>query len=80
MKRRENIGNTDYSGRVGIVAGWGRVEERGETSTTLRKIAVPVWSTEECYNSGYGEQKISGNMFCAGYPAGRVDSCQVSRY
>ncbi|KAL1489305.1 hypothetical protein ABEB36_014228 [Hypothenemus hampei] len=66
----------DYAGRMGIVAGWGRTGERGETSQILRKIVVPVWSTEQCHNSGYGEQKISGNMFCAGYTEGLVDSCQ----
>ncbi|XP_066246548.1 trypsin-1-like [Euwallacea similis] len=69
-------GSADYTGRVGIVAGWGRIEERGDTSQILRKIAVPVWSTEQCHNSGYGEQKISGNMFCAGYEEGLIDSCQ----
>ncbi|ERL86503.1 proclotting enzyme-like [Dendroctonus ponderosae] len=66
----------DYTGRVGIVAGWGRINERGDTSQVPRKIAVPVWSREQCYNSGYGEHKISGNMFCAGYQEGRIDACQ----
>ncbi|XP_076266743.1 trypsin-1-like [Rhynchophorus ferrugineus] len=66
----------DYTGRVGIAAGWGRLSEGGDTSDILRKIAVPVWSKQECYNSGYGERKISENMFCAGYAEGRIDACQ----
>ncbi|CAG9769374.1 unnamed protein product [Ceutorhynchus assimilis] len=66
----------DYTGRIGVVAGWGRINERGDTSDVLRKISVPVWSTQQCYNSGYGEHKISGNMFCAGYTEGLVDACQ----
>ncbi|XP_030760915.1 proclotting enzyme-like [Sitophilus oryzae] len=71
-----NADFVDYSGRVGIIAGWGKTEERGDTSDVLRKVAVPVWSKQECYNSGYGERKISENMFCAGYVEGQIDACQ----
>ncbi|KAH1021480.1 hypothetical protein HUJ04_010987 [Dendroctonus ponderosae] len=53
-----------------------KINERGDTSQVPQKIAVPVWSREQCYNSGYGEHKISGNMFCAGYQEGRIDACQ----
>ncbi|XP_060524122.1 trypsin-1-like [Cylas formicarius] len=66
----------DYAGRIGIIAGWGKTKEKGEISTVLRKVAVPVWSRRDCYNSGYGERKISENMFCAGYPEGGIDACQ----
>lgn len=67
----------DYSGQVGIVAGWGKLGENEKSSHVLRKVAVPVWSKKECYESGYGEQKISENMFCAGYFEGKRDACQV---
>ncbi|XP_050309146.1 proclotting enzyme-like [Anthonomus grandis grandis] len=68
--------NNDFTGRLGVVAGWGKTTENGISSDILRKIAVPIWSSEDCHNSGYGEDKISGNMFCAGFLEGLVDSCQ----
>lgn len=67
----------DYSGRIALVAGWGRTAEQSKPSNVLRKVAVPVWSKKECISSGYGERKISENMFCAGYPDGEKDACQV---
>lgn len=60
-----------------MVAGWGKLGEKEKTSRILRKVAVPVWSKEDCYNSGYGQNKISENMFCAGYPEGKRDACMV---
>ncbi|XP_019868246.1 trypsin-1 [Aethina tumida] len=66
----------DYSGRIALVAGWGRTAEQSKPSNVLRKVAVPVWSKKECISSGYGERKISENMFCAGYPDGEKDACQ----
>lgn len=70
-------GVEDYSGKTAVVAGWGKLGEKQNPSRILRKVAVPVWSREECYKSGYGEKKISENMFCAGYPEGKRDACQV---
>lgn len=67
----------DYTGVPAIVAGWGKIGERLETSRILRKVVVPVWSKEDCYASGYGESKLSENMFCAGHPDGERDACQV---
>ncbi|XP_044258935.1 soluble guanylate cyclase 89Db-like [Tribolium madens] len=69
-------GNEDYSGKTAVVAGWGRLGEKEKPSRVLRKVTVPVWSKEDCYKSGYGENKISENMFCAGYPEGEKDACQ----
>ncbi|XP_017776652.1 PREDICTED: transmembrane protease serine 9-like [Nicrophorus vespilloides] len=71
-----NTVNADYSGRLAVVAGWGRLGEREEVSPVLRKVAVPVWKKNDCYNSGYGEKRLSENMFCAGYPDGKLDACQ----
>lgn len=69
----------DYSGKFAVVAGWGRTMERGKPSSVLRKVTVPVWSKQQCVTSGYGEEKLSENMFCAGYPEGSKDACQVSK-
>ncbi|KAK4882898.1 hypothetical protein RN001_006217 [Aquatica leii] len=67
---------TDYSGQWAVVAGWGRTAEKAEVSTILKKIVVPVWSKKDCYNSGYGEDRLSENMFCAGFEEGKIDACQ----
>lgn len=64
---------------MAIVTGWGRVEEKKPTSNTLRKVAVPIMSMEECSKAGYSTSKITDNMMCAGYPQGERDACQVSR-
>lgn len=70
-------GNKNYTGRVAIVAGWGRTEERKPPSSSLRKVAVPIISREECFNSGYAKNRITENMICAGYADGKKDACQV---
>jgi guanylate cyclase len=67
----------DYTGLVAIVAGWGRTEERKPTSSSLRKVAVPIMSREQCLKSGYSTNRITGNMMCAGYAEGKKDACQV---
>nr|XP_022904924.1 trypsin 3A1-like isoform X2 [Onthophagus taurus] len=66
----------DYSGLPGVVAGWGRLGENMDTSRTVKKAIVPIWAQSDCYNSGYGEQKLSENMFCAGYIDGKSDACR----
>ncbi|XP_063244258.1 uncharacterized protein LOC134543278 [Bacillus rossius redtenbacheri] len=66
----------DYSGRVAVVAGWGRVEEKKPTSGMLRKVAVPIMTEEECKAAGYNETRITQNMICAGYSEGKKDACQ----
>ncbi|XP_046998024.1 trypsin-7-like [Schistocerca americana] len=71
------VDNTaDYTDRVAIVTGWGRVEERKPTSATLRKVAVPIMSMEKCRRAGYPSERITDNMICAGYPQGKRDACQ----
>ncbi|KAI4457442.1 tryptase-related [Holotrichia oblita] len=66
----------DYTGVQAVVAGWGKVGEKLDTSRILRKVVVPVWSKEDCYSSQYGKAKLSENMFCAGYTEGQRDACQ----
>lgn len=65
----------DYSGKIGMIAGWGRIEERGNTSPILRQVIVPIWSKEKCYESDYGKRRLTDNMMCAGYPNGGFDAC-----
>nr|CAD7394583.1 unnamed protein product [Timema cristinae] len=66
----------NYTGSVAIVAGWGRVDEKKPTSSTLRKVSVPVMSKTECLKAGYPKSRITENMICAGYSEGKKDACQ----
>ncbi|XP_058056054.1 transmembrane protease serine 9-like [Anopheles bellator] len=66
----------DFTGSLGVVAGWGRIEEKRPPSKTLRAVEVPIWSQDQCLEAGYGSKKISANMMCAGYHDGQKDACQ----
>lgn len=69
-----------YDGSTTVVAGWGRVGEGKPTSPVLRSLVMPVWSDEQCGESGYGRDRITANMMCAGYHDGQKDACQVSDF
>jgi len=48
-------------------------------SDELRKVSLPILSEEECNKAGYAENRITENMFCAGYLLeGARDACFVS--
>ncbi|XP_066976820.1 trypsin-3-like [Macrobrachium rosenbergii] len=64
-----------YAGEFGIVLGWGRQSEGGEHSDVVRKIKVPILSNEECKNTKHIPGDIADTMMCAGYDAGKIDSC-----
>ena len=66
----------NYTGRYGIIAGWGRIEESKPTSSKLRQVSVPIMSMENCRKSGYMGTRITDNMICAGYEKGKKDACQ----
>ncbi|XP_069702854.1 trypsin-7-like [Periplaneta americana] len=66
----------NLTGRMAIVAGWGRTEERKPTSSSLRKVAVPIMSKEECLKAGYAKNRVTDNMICAGFAEGKRDACQ----
>lgn len=74
----------DYTGAIGTVVGWGQTAETKPVSNELRKVNLPILSQEECDQAGYAKNRITENMFCAGYilhPDGAVegrDACFVS--
>ncbi|XP_066977455.1 trypsin-1-like [Macrobrachium rosenbergii] len=65
-----------YIGQFGIVPGWGRQSEDGESSDVVREVRVPIISNEECRNKKYKPHEIKDSMMCAGYDAGKIDACQ----
>lgn len=62
---------------MALIAGWGRTNEKGDTSKVLRSVKLPVWTQSECRAAGYSESRITDNMMCAGFKDGQRDACQV---
>lgn len=63
----------DYTDQLTLVAGWGRLSEKLPTANSLRSVIVPIWPQDECLMAGYGSNRITENMMCAGYPEGQRD-------
>lgn len=69
-----NLGK-DFSGGMGVIAGWGTTSENGDESTVLKKAKVPILSNNRCKATGL--KGITSNMLCAGrVNKGGIDSCQ----
>ncbi|XP_023209480.1 proclotting enzyme-like isoform X2 [Centruroides sculpturatus] len=66
--------NLDYTGLVGIVAGWGTMTYGGVASDVLRQVSLPIWNNSEC--DGKYSQAITRHYLCAGVRQGKEDSCQ----
>ncbi|XP_067000257.2 uncharacterized protein [Anabrus simplex] len=57
------------------IIGWGKRRSSDAFGTDiLHEAQVPIVNTEECRDV-YEDYLITGNMFCAGYKRGRMDSC-----
>lgn len=65
-----------FIGEDSVVAGWGATSEGGSLATRLQDVVVPVWSNKDCKASGYGQNRITDNMLCAGFQEGGKDACQ----
>ena len=61
------------------ISGWGSTgQASGGYSRRLQAATVPILETRRCMESQvYGQDKLTQGMFCAGYLAGGIDSCQV---
>lgn len=46
MEFNLSIEDEDFDGEVGMVAGWGRTEEKGKPSHILREVQVPIMTNE----------------------------------
>ncbi|XP_077014844.1 coagulation factor X [Tamandua tetradactyla] len=60
--------------KTGLVSGFGRTHEKGQTSTTLKMLEVPYVDRNTCKLSS--SFTITQNMFCAGYDLNPEDACQ----
>ncbi len=58
------------------VAGLGRTSEGGSSPAVLQEVDVPLVSDAVCRQSGGNYANVGNVSFCAGIPAGGIDSCQ----
>uniref|UniRef100_A0A8C5M5J7 Peptidase S1 domain-containing protein n=1 Tax=Leptobrachium leishanense TaxID=445787 RepID=A0A8C5M5J7_9ANUR len=59
------------------VTGWGRTTENGQFATTLKQAEVLIINATVCASPSMNSDfKIGPSMICAGYAAGKVDSCE----
>ncbi|XP_068148634.1 venom protease [Drosophila tropicalis] len=66
--------NEDWSGRNGIVTGWGTQKFGGPHSSTLMEVSLPIWKQTDC--KAVMVERIQDSVLCAGQPEGGQDSCQ----
>ncbi|KAK7925895.1 hypothetical protein WMY93_008205 [Mugilogobius chulae] len=60
--------------QASLISGWGRLRYQGVESTKLQKLDVPYIERTVCKESS--SDRITRNMFCAGYASEKKDSCQ----
>lgn len=72
-------GENVNSGVLATVTGWGNQIEGEPNSDQLRVVQVPLVSEEECRKLYGSSADITDRMFCAGFPEGGKDACQVKK-
>ncbi|XP_055354908.1 serine protease 33-like [Paramacrobiotus metropolitanus] len=69
----------DFTGILGTITGWGRLEFREDRPAILQHVEVPVMTNQQCedmFTAQHTPEKIIPQMMCAGYDNGRKDACQ----
>lgn len=67
------------SGLQGYATGWGQTNPSiYKTPDRLQYVVLPLISLRDC-KEYYGND-LTERMFCAGYPAGGKDTCQVQNF
>ncbi|KAM9368179.1 transmembrane protease serine 12-like [Phaethornis superciliosus] len=59
-----------------FISGWGRTEEKGQTSDVLQEARVEIIPSSICNSFEAYAGVVNEKMFCAGSMSGSVDACQ----
>lgn len=63
-------------GKICYIAGWGTQKLKGPPTRILYEAALPLVSHEQCNAPRSYSGVITGDMICAGYKQGGVDTCE----
>lgn len=66
-------------GGKGLFLSFGHLinDSSGQQAVVLQEARVPIISNEVCNSADFYGNQIKPKMFCAGYPEGGIDACQV---
>ncbi|XP_028177828.1 serine protease lint, partial [Ostrinia furnacalis] len=70
---------SDFTGRMATVTGWGRLKYGGGVPAVLQEVQVPVIENSACqemFQTAGHAKKILNSFICAGYANGQKDSCE----
>ncbi|XP_069826380.1 transmembrane protease serine 12 [Dendropsophus ebraccatus] len=59
-----------------FISGWGTTSAGGETANILQEAEIDRIPTSLCNSSGWYNGLLTGNMICAGFEDGGIDTCQ----
>ncbi|KAI5643698.1 trypsin domain-containing protein [Phthorimaea operculella] len=71
--------DSDFTGRMATVTGWGRLKYGGGVPAVLQEVQVPVIENSACqemFQTAGHSKKILNSFICAGYANGQKDSCE----
>ncbi|XP_050426858.1 serine protease filzig-like [Adelges cooleyi] len=69
----------DFTGRMAVVTGWGRLKYGGGVPSVLQEVQVPIIENQVCqdmFETAGHSKSILSSFLCAGYANGQRDSCE----
>jgi secreted trypsin-like serine protease len=75
LHTQQDLDEAPPPGNIVRITGWGITENRKFGTETLQGVEIPIMKHSECKATHvYGEERINGNVFCAGVPP--KDTCR----
>ncbi|XP_025422284.1 serine proteinase stubble-like [Sipha flava] len=69
----------EFTGRMAVVTGWGRLKYGGGVPSILQEVQVPIIENQVCqdmFETAGHSKTILNSFLCAGYANGQRDSCE----
>ncbi|EDV95836.1 venom serine protease Bi-VSP isoform X1 [Drosophila grimshawi] len=82
MPSSSTLRTKSYVSTNPFVAGWGKTQENGKSSSVLMQLMIPVLTNEVCrtqyakVNRYFNEEQFDKAVLCAGVLSGGKDTCQ----
>lgn len=68
--------NQNFDNKIAVCSGWGRTDNNGGTTNTLKAVELEVYSKQQC--DAIYIDRLTTHMLCAGDMSGVKDACTVS--